>query len=348
MDAALAVVSDVGVRPVLDALGLSRATFYRRRRSCTSPRPLPAPARALGEAERAEVLEVLNSPEHVDSSPAEVHARLLSQGIYLCSLRTMYRILAAAGGVRERRDRARRPQYHRPELVATRPNQVWSWDITKLRTPYAFVYLYLYVILDIFSRYVVGWMIAEQQTSALAKRLIAESFEREGIKEGQLVLHADRGTQMVAQPTVQLCAKLGIIRSHNRPRVSNDNPYSESQFGTAKQHPSFPGKFDGLVSALSWGREFFPWYNEEHHHSGLAYLTPAQVHRGSFEEVLMRRQAALDEAYRRHPERFVKGSPVVERPPSAVWINRPKCEMEAQQVLAQLGTEPAREEVVAQ
>jgi putative transposase len=348
MDAALAVVTDVGVRPVLDALGLSRATFYRRRRPPSPPRALPTPARALGEAEKAEILEVLNSPEHVDSSPAEVHAQLLSAGTYLCSLRTMYRILAEAGGVRERRDRARHPRYHRPQLVATQPNRVWSWDITKLRTPHAFVYLYLYVILDIFSRYVVGWMIAEQQTAALAKRLIAESFEREGLEPEQLVLHADRGTQMVAQPTVQLCAKLGITRSHNRPRVSNDNPYSESQFATAKQHPDFPGSFDGLVSALSWGREFFPWYNEEHHHSGLAWLTPAQVHRGTFEEVLVRRQSALDAAYRRHPERFVRGRPIVARPPSAVWINRPKREEEAQEILAKLGIERAGEEVVAQ
>jgi putative transposase len=348
MGAALAVVEDVGVRPVLDALGLSRATFYRRRRSSSSPRSLPTPTRALSEAERAEVLEVLNSPEHVDSSPAEVHAQLLSQAFYLCSLRTMYRILAEAGGVRERRDRARHPRYQRPQLVATRPNQVWSWDITKLRTPYAFVYLYLYVILDLFSCYVVGWMIAEQQTAALAKRLIAESCEREGIRKGQLVLHADRGSQMIAQPTVQLCTKLGITRSHNRPRVSNDNPYSESQFATAKQHPGFPGKFDGLISALAWGREFFPWYNEEHHHSGLAYLTPAQVHRGSFEEVLVLRQQALDDAYARKPERFVKGRPRVARPPQAVWINRPKCEEQAQAILAELGIEPAREEVVAQ
>jgi len=348
MDAALAVVSDVGVRPVLDALGLSRATFYRRRRSPARPRALPTPARALGEAERAEVLEVLNAPEHINSSPAEVHANLLSLGTYLCSLRTMYRVLADAGGVRERRDRARRPQYHRPQLVATRPNQVWSWDITKLRTPYPFTYLYLYVILDVFSRYVVGWMIAEQQTSALAKRLIAETYEREGIRKGQLVLHADRGTQMVAQPTVQLCAKLGITRSHSRPRVSNDNPYSESHFATVKQHPSFPKSFAGLVAALSWGRELFPWYNEEHHHSGLAWLTPAQVHRGAFEEVLARRQATLDEAYRRNPERFVKGRPIVARPPDAVWINRPRCEEEAQRILAELGSTSAREEVVAQ
>jgi putative transposase len=348
MDAALAVVTDVGIRPVLDALGLSRATFYRLRGSSPSQRALPTPARALTAAERAEVLEILNSPEHVDSSPAEVHAQLLSQGTYLCSLRTMYRILAENGGVRERRDRARHSQYHRPQLVATRPNQVWSWDITKLRTPYPFVYLYLYVILDLFSRYIVGWMIAEQQTAALAKRLIAESFEREGVRKDQLVLHADRGSQMIAQPTVQLCATLGITRSHNRPRVSNDNPYSESQFATAKQHPGFPGTFDGLVSALSWGREFFPWYNEEHHHSGLAYLTPAQVHHGSFEEVLALRQQALDSAYERNPERFVRGRPTVARPPGAVWINRPESEKEAQATLAKLGVEPAREEVVAQ
>jgi len=347
MTAALAVSRDVGIQPVLAALGLSRATFYRHQRGLTRRSSPPTPARALADREEARVLEILNSEEHVDSSPAEVYSRLLSKGTYVCSVRTMYRILARRDEVRERRRRARHPVYTRPQLLATRPNQVWSWDITKLRTEMPFVFLHLYVILDIFSRYVVGWMIAERQSAALASRLIDETYERQGIEAGQLILHADRGSEMVAQATVQLCAKLGITRSHNRPRVSNDNPFSESLFATTKQNPLFPERFTGLVHGLSWGREFFPWYNEMHHHSELAYLTPASIHHESFEPILGRRQAALDAAHARHPERFVNGAPVAKRPPSEVWINKPESE-EAQDILDRLGVQPAQEEVLAQ
>ena len=348
MAAAQQVAPEVGVQPIVEALGLNRATFYRQRRApARSGRPSPPPHRALAPAERAEVLEILHSPEYVDASPTEVYSSLLSKGQYLCSVRTMYRLLASAGEVRERRNRARHPVYSRPQLVATGPNRVWSWDITKLRTEVPFVFLFLYVILDIFSRYVVGWMIAERETSALAKRLIEETFVRQGVKADQLILHADRGPQMVAQPTVQLCAKLGIHRSHNRPYVSNDNPFSESQFATTKQHSGFPKQFGGLVHALSWAREFFPWYNEEHHHSGLAYLTPAQVHHGMYEDILERRQAALDAACEKTPERFVHGATIVSRPPRAVWINPPD-EDKAEEILRGLGIMPAREEVSAQ
>ena len=348
MTAALQVVDEVGVQPIVDALGLSRATFYRRRQGPAPVRqPMPPPRRALTSGERTEVLEVLHSPAYIDAAPAEVYSDMLSQGKYLCSVRTMYRVLESANEVRERRNRARRPAYRRPELVATGPNQVWSWDISKLRTGVPFVYLFLYVILDIFSRYVVGWMIAERETSALAKRLIGETYVRQGVEPDQLILHADNGPQMVAQPTVQLCAKLGIMRSHNRPYVSNDNPYSESQFATAKQHPAFPKKFGGLVHGLSWGREFFPWYNESHHHSGLAYLTPAQVHNNTYAEVLVRRQAALDAACTRNPERFVHGAPRIKYPPRAAWIN-PPAEEKVEDILRSLGIEPAKEEVLVQ
>jgi putative transposase len=347
MAAAVAVADEVGVRAIVEALGLSRATFYRHRNGRPEALPRPTPARSLSEEENERVLSVLHGEEFVDAAPAEVVATLLSRGEYLCSTRTMYRVLAANREVRERRDRLRRPLYERPQLVATAPNQVWSWDITKLRTDVPFVYLFLYVILDIFSRYVVGWTLAEQETSALAKRLIEDTYLREDVQFDQLTLHADRGTQMVAQTTVQLCAKLGIVRSHNRPYVSNDNPYSESQFGTMKQHSSFPKKFGGMTDALIWARGFFPWYNENHQHSGIAYLTPAQVHRGEVESVIARREAAMREAYERHPERFVRGMPKVALPPEAVWINAPEPE-KATEILERLGVTPSEQEVIAQ
>jgi len=347
MQTAAELVDDVGVKPIIEALGLSRSTYYRQRKAPSPPSARPTPARAMSPSERAQVLEVLHDPEFVDASPAEVHASLLTRGKYLCSLRSMYRVLAANKQVRERRNRLRHPKHQKPQLVATAPNQVWSWDITKLRTGVPFVYFYLFVILDIFSRYVVGWMIAERETSALAKILIAETFQREGIKRKQLILHADRGTQMVSHATAQLCATLGIQRSHNRPYVSNDNPYSESHFATAKQHPSFPGSFSSLVDTLTWGREFFPWYNHEHHHSGLAYLTPAEVHRGRIEDVLAKREGALQRAFELHPERFVRGMPKVQRPPRAVWINAPENKA-AEEILRARGIMPAEGEVIAQ
>lgn len=344
MDAAVEVIDDVGVQPVVDALGLSRATFYRRRQGPVPVRrPSAPPGRSLAVEERSKVLDVLRNEKNLDSSPAEVYSSLLSQGIYLCSIRTMYRVLKSAKEVRERRNRAKHPVRQKPELVATRPNQVWSWDITKLSTGKAFSYLFLYVILDIFSRYVVGWMIAERENSRLATLLIEETFKRQGVEPDQLVLHADNGPQMVSGTTVQLCAKLGIMRSHNRPYVSNDNPFSESHFATAKQHSLFPKKFGCLDDGLSWGREFFPWYNEKHHHSGLVHLTPSQVHTGTYPGILEKRQAALDEAFGKNPERFVNGAPKVKLLPRAVWINPPE-EKKAEEILKDLG----KEEVIAQ
>jgi len=326
MGAALQVQDITGVAPVLTALGLSRATYYRRRRGedqAVARRPRPRPHRALGENERTHVLETLNSPRFVDQAPAQVTATLLEEGHYLCSTRTMYRILADAKELSERRNQRRHPKYTKPELVASATNEVWSWDITLLRTYVKWRYLYLYVLLDLFSRYVVGWLIAESATAALGRRLIAECFEREGIVPGSLTVHADRGTQMVALTRSQFLAKLGIVSSHSRPHVSNDNPFSESQFKTVKYHPCFPGRFTGLEHGLDWGREFFPWYNHEHHHSGLAYLTPAQVHTGRAVEALRAREQTLTRAWHAHPERFVNGPPRVLRPPSEVWINPP-------------------------
>ena len=348
MDAAVDIISDVGVQPIVDALGLSRATFYRRRLGPAPIRQSSAPpARALTPEERAEVLDVLHSDEYLDSSPAEVNSDLLSKGRYICSIRTMYRVLESANEVRERRDRARRPVYHKPELVATAPNQVWSWDISKLRTGKPFSYLFLYVIMDIFSRYVVGWMIAERENSSFATLLIEETYKRQGVEPGQLILHADNGPQMVSGTTAQLCAKLEIMRSHNRPYVSNDNPFSESLFGTAKQHPSFPKKFGGIDDGLTWGREFFPWYNKEHHHSGLVYLTPAEVHTGSYVDVLKKRQETLDVAYVLNPERFVKGAPQTGTLPEAVWINPPE-EKKEKEILLEQADDNKEMEVIAQ
>lgn len=319
-----------GIAPVLRALGLSRATFYRRRREKDrAPRPRPRPDRSLDENERTQVLETLNSPRFVDQAPAQVVATLLEEERYLCSVRTMYRILAGEKAVRERRNQRRHPVYTKPELVATAPNQVWSWDITLLRTYVKWQYLYLYVLLDLFSRYVVGWLIATSATAALGRKLITECIEREEIVPGTLSVHADRGTQMLALTRSQFYAKMGVVGSHSRPQVSNDNPFSESQFKTAKYHPSFPGQFAGLEHGLDWGREFFPWYNHEHHHSGLAYLTPAQVHTGRTEEILRARELTLMRAWLAHPERFVNGPPRIQRPPSEVWINPPTDEQKS-------------------
>jgi len=269
------------------------------------------------------VLCVLDSARFCDQSPAEVYASLLEEGTYLCSPRTMYRVLAANRQVRERRNQLRHPAYTRPELIADGPNQVWTWDITKLKTFEKFVYLHLYVLLDIFSRYVVGWMIADRESAALAERFLKETIEKyDDVDPERLTTHSDRGSAMRSQTVAQLLANMDVTQSFSRPRVSNDNPFSESQFKTVKYHPTFPDRFTGLDHGLDFGRQFFPWYNDEHHHSGLAYLTPATVHFGRTEEVLAARDATLLDAYLRHPERF-RAPPKAPRPPPVVYINAP-------------------------
>jgi putative transposase len=313
-----------GVRPACEALGASRATYYRHREPAGRlPRQRPRPPRALSDAERQHVLDELNSERFVDQPPAQVHAALLDESIYLCSPRTMYRILEQNDQVKERRNQLRHPQYSKPELLATAPNQVWSWDITKLLGPQKWTYFYLYVILDIFSRYVVGWLLAHCESSALAKRLIADSCAKQGVQPGQLTVHADRGTSMKSKTVAQLLADLGVTKTHSRPHVSNDNPFSESQFKTMKYRPDFPDRFGSHSDGLAFCRPFFSWYNTEHHHSGLAFLTPAQVHYGHAERILRERQAVLTRAYQQHPERFPRGAPRVASLPSAVWINPP-------------------------
>jgi putative transposase len=315
----------VGKAQACDALGLARASFYR----WANPKPAEAKprrtsARALTSPEREEVLLVLNSERFMDKAPREVYATLLDEQQYLCSPRTMYRILEANGQVRERRDQLRHPSYKKPELLATAPNQVWSWDITKLLGPAKWTYYYLYVILDIFSRYVVGWMVAQRESAALAQRLIIETVEKEEIHEGQLTIHADRGSSMASKTVALLLADLGVVKSHSRPHVSDDNPFSEAQFKTLKYRPEFPERFGSIEDARTNCRALFHWYNQEHRHMGIALLTPDTVHHGRAQETLERRQEVLSAAYGHKPERFVRGQPVVPQLPEEVWINPPR------------------------
>ncbi len=322
--AAQELARQVGVAPACGALGVSRATFYRHKRLAPGhQQPRPSPARTLCETERERVVELLASPRFVDRSPAEVFATLLDEGRYLCSERTMYRVLAQSQPVRERRNQRQHPQYAKPELMATAPNQVWSWDITKLLGPRKWSYFYLYVLLDIFSRYAVGWMVADRENAALARCLIEETCHKQGVEPEALTLHSDRGAPMTSKCTAQLLADLGVTRSLSRPQVSDDNPFSEAQFKTLKYHPGFPGRFPDIEQAKAFCRTFFPWYNSEHRHGGIAMLTPDDVHHGRAQAVLTQRQRTLEAAWAAHPERFVRGIPKPNPLPEAVWINPP-------------------------
>ncbi len=325
--AAQGLAPQVGVVPACGALGVSRATFYRRQRPAPGhQQPRLTPARALCGSERERVVELLASPRFVDRSPGEVFATLLDEGQYLCSERTMYRILSQSQPVRERRNQRQHPQYAKPELVATGPNQVWSWDITKLLGPRKWTYFYLYVLLDIFSRYAVGWMVADRENAALAGRLIEETCHKQGVEPEALTLHSDRGAPMTSKCTAQLLADLGVTRSLSRPPVSDDNPYSEAQFKTLKYHPGFPARFPDIEQAKAFCRSFFPWYNSQHRHGGIAMLTPDDVHHGRAQAVLTQRQRALEAAWAAHPERFVRGVPKINPLPEEVWINPPEPE----------------------
>jgi len=306
------------------SLGVPRSSFYRARQSQSEPKPRPTPERALTAEEKEVVRQTLNSERFQDSAPRQVYATLLDDGEYLCSWRTMYRILDEYQEVRERRNQLRHPNYTKPELLATGPNQLWSWDITKLKGPAKWTYYYLYTILDVFSRYVPGWLIAECESATLAKQLIAESCAKQGIELGQLTLHADRGSAMISKTVAQLLADLGVTKTHSRPYVSNDNPYSEAQFKTMKYRPGFPERFGSIQDARAWARTFFHWYHHEHHHSGLGLLTPATVHYDQAQIVLERRQKVLQAAYAAHPERFVRGEPKPPSLPTEVWINKPQ------------------------
>jgi putative transposase len=324
MDAVITNAPQLGVLATCAAFGVALATYYRHRAPLYGPRTKrPSPARRLGEPERRAVLDVLHEPRFADFAPAEVFATLLEEGRYLCSLRTMHRILAENSELRERRDQLRHPAYAKPELLATAPSQLWSWDITKLRGPAKWTYYHLYVILDVFSRYVVGWMVAHRESATLAKKLIAETCARQGIEPGHLTIHADRGSSMKSKPVAFLMADLGVTKTHSRPHVSDDNPFSEAHFKTLKYRPDFPERFGEIEDARGFCADFFPWYNDEHHHAALGMLTPADVHHGLVEQRVAERQVVLDAAYAAHPERFPHGRPIAPRPAREVWINKP-------------------------
>lgn len=309
------------------ALGVSRASVQRGRARLIAPavvpRRRPSPTRALTVPQRRMVLDLLHAPRFADQVPAEVYASLLDEGVYHCSIRTMYRVLEDNDELRERRNQLRHPVYRKPELLAERPNQVWSWDITKLMGPTKWSYFYLYVILDIFSRRVVAWYVADAESAALFRPLLDDAIAKHHVPPGQLTLHADRGGPMKAKATALLLADLGVTRSHNRPHTSNDNPFSESHFKTLKYQPRFPKRFGCIEDAKSFCRSFFGWYNKDHHHAGIGLMTPDQVHYGQTDAVHAARQDTLDRAFRENPQRFVNKPPSPPNKPTAAWINPP-------------------------
>lgn len=312
------------IRQACQQLSVPRSSLYRRRQPPQPTRPRPTPARALSTKERATVRAVLNSEPFQDKSPRQVYGELLDDHqTYLCHWRTMYRILDSHQEIKERRNQLQHPKHAKPELRATGPNQLWSWDITKFKGPSKWLNFYLYVILDVFSRFVVGWLLAEQESEQLAQQLISKSCRKQAIVRKQLTIHADRGGPMRAKTVGQLMHDLGVIKSHSRPRTPTDNPYSEAQFKTMKYRPDYPDRVASLEVGRAWARPFFDWYNFEHRHSGVALLTPAVVHYGQAEQVLAQRQQLLLAAWAQHPERFVTGLPVPAQLPTEVWINKP-------------------------
>ena len=330
------LANTTGVAAACQALTVARSSLYRARpKTAAQPKhERMASPRALRLAEKEAVRQELNSERFADQAPREVYAALIDEGRYLCSWRTMYRILDENREVQERRNQLRHPNYTKPELLATRPNQLWSWDITKLLGPTKWTYYYLYNILDIFSRYSVGWLIAERESATLAQELIAATCVRQGILADQLTIHADRGSSMTSKPVALLMADLGVTKTHSRPHVSNDNPFSEAQFKTLKYRPDYPERFGCQPDARSWAAEFFHWYNYEHHHSGIGLLTPADVHFGRGQAVLDQRQQVLQIAYQKNPERFVKGVSIPTQLPAAVWINPPISPIPVEELIA--------------
>ena len=328
MAAALTLSSDIGIKPACESLDIPRSRFYRvqvrKNAPWVEPKKRPSPPRTLSSDEREAVLDILHSDRFVDKAPHEVYGTLLDEGTYHCSIRTMYRILDDKTEVKERRNQLSHPVYQKPELLATAPNQVWSWDITKLLGPAKWTYFYLYVILDIFSRYVVGWMVAPAESAALAEKLIKETCEKQRIGRDQLTIHADRGSSMKSKQVAFLLADLGIIKTHSRPHTSDDNPYSEAQFKTLKYRPDFPERFGCIEDSRRHCQEFFPWYNKEHRHVGIGLLTPETMHYGLAQDVRKAREEVLRAAYEAHPERFVHKIPVPPAIPEAAWINKPK------------------------
>jgi len=321
-----ALAEKIPVSRACDALDYPRSSLYRQRRPPVKKEPClrPTPPRALSPEEKTEVLAVLYSERFQDQAPHQVYGTLLDEGVYHCSVSTMYRILRANDQVHERRDQRQHPEYIRPELLASEPNQLWSWDITKLRGPVVWTYYYLYVLLDVFSRFVVGWLLAKGESSELAEQLIAESCARQAIDVDQLTLHADRGSAMTSKTVAQLLVDLNVAKSHSRPYTPDDNPFSEAQFKTMKYRPDYPDHFESLAAAQDWARSFFDWYNNHHRHSSLGLMTPATVHYGQAAELTAQRQVTLQAAYAVHPERFVNGVPRPPEVPQVVWINPPR------------------------
>jgi putative transposase len=338
-DEAIALLAPrIGTRAACAGSGVPQATWYRRHR-ISPPPPKPALVRhaervwprALAPAERAAILAALHSERFADTAPAEAWAALLDEGTYLGSVSTFYRVLRAAGESRERRQQAAHPATVKPELAATGPNQVYSWDITKLHGPAKWTYYHLYVILDIYSRYAVGWMVATRESASLAEKLIASTCAKQGIGCGQLTIHADRGSSMTSKPVALLLADLGVTQSHSRPHVSNDNPYSEAQFKTLKYRPAFPRRFASIEAARAHCQDFFGWYNNQHRHGGLGLHTAADVHYGRAADVQAARAAVLTAAYTAHPERFVRKPPAPPAIPDGSWINPPELKEAAAQ-----------------
>jgi putative transposase len=324
MSAAAELMPQMGVRAALRALGASHATWYRRQRPASARvQRRAAPPLALSSTERAAIVDTLTSPRLADCTPYTAYARLLDEGSYLASVRTFYRVLAAQGLVHERRNQLTHPAHTKPELIAMAPNQVWSWDITRLRSALKWQHFYLYVLLDIFSRYVVGWLVAQAENAGLAGALIEESCSKHGIARQGLILHSDRGSPMRAKSTAELLVDLGVAASFSRPRVSNDNPFSEAQFKTLKYRPGFPERFESIEHARAHLRAFFGWYNDEHRHSGIGFMTPAAVHFGRAQALHQQRAGVLQAAYAAHPERFKGRLPTPPALPQIVGINLP-------------------------
>lgn len=326
MQGVLFLVPLVGVVAACAALCMSRSRYYRARKPKPEPAPRPRPVRALSDEERAKVLATLDSDEFMDKAPAQIFAKLLEDGTYLCAIRTMYRILAANDQVRERRAQRQHPAYSKPQLVATAPNQVWTWDITKLPGPTKGTYFALYVILDLYSRYIVGWQVARRESAAVYQELVTACCKDQGVVPEQLTIHSDRGSPMTAKSTALLYVDLGIAKSHSRPYTSNDNPYSEANFRTMKYRPDMPEQLGSLEHARQVVRALVAWYNDEHYHVGLSLLHPADVHYGRAHDIVAARQRVLDVAHAAHPERFVRGRPTQKAPPPAAWINPPPTE----------------------
>ena len=328
MNMTASLAKEVNIQQACTALSVPRASFYRwkdqaAKDEAPTEKKRPTPPLALSGEEEKVILDILHSDRFADQPPQEIYNTLLDEGKYLCSVRTMYRILEKHGEVKERRNQLTHPHYRKPELLACAPNQLWSWDITKLKGPAKWTYYYLYVIIDVFSRYVVGWMVAHRELASLAQKLIEETCKKQNIQPGQLTIHADRGSSMKSKPVAFLMADLGITKSHSRPYVSNDNPYSESHFKTLKYRPEFPESFGAIMDARVFCQTFFNWYNSDHYHSGIGFMTPEDVHYGKAEQVVKERQGVLDAAYEKNPKRFKGKPPMPAELPTAVWINKP-------------------------